>query len=171
MPHRGQKGPEWKPHFNLTCAENVLFAKQFLPLPIQDRMNRSCPETEGKPRKHWPHGAGSCCSIKMPHLSLLRVVSKSRAECREQALSHCSGEATLGASSHCCFPRTKIDALVSHRCSAVTPAPQQVTTVTPECHARGHTYMPPANTERGMEEERKEERRTKKGKRKIIGTI
>lgn len=174
MPHRGQKGPESGLISSLTCAENVLFAKQFLPLPIQDRMNRSCRGNRGETPQALAPRSGFLLLHQMPHLSLLRVVSKSRAECREQALSHCSGEAMLGASSHYCFPRTKIDALVSHRCSAVTPAPSagnHCDTWVPCQRTHLHASCQHRKRDGGREGRRKERKEQRKEREKITGTI
>ena len=133
-------------------------------------MNRSCRGNWGETPQALAPWSRFLLLYQMPHLSLQRLVSKSRAECKEQALSHCSREATLGASSHYCFPKTKIDALVSHRRSAVTPAPSagnycdtwvpcQRTHLHPFCQHRKRD-----GGRAGGREKRK--KRTKKGKRK-----
>ena len=146
------------------------FAKQFLPVPAQDRMNRSCRGNQGETPQVLAPRSEFLLLHQMPYLSLQNMVFKSRAERREQVLSRCSGEAMLEASSHYCFPKTKIDALVSHRHSVMTPAPSagnhcdtwvpcQRTHPHPSCQHRKRD----GGKEGGREERKK---RTKKAKRK-----
>lgn len=112
MPHRGQKGPESGLISSLTCAENVPFAKQFLPLPIQDRMNRSCRgNRRGNPASIGPTERVPVAPSDAPSLAA-ESGFRAEQECREQALSHCSGRGYAGSQFPLLLPQNK------NRCSS-----------------------------------------------------